>query len=115
MSLGKRLRQLREERDLYMTDLAPIIGVGKSTISGYENDKKRPKMATLKKLADFYGVTVDYLLDREEETELPAYIMKIAKDINNLPEHRKDEFVATVRSLLKMVEGAEDDSKNRKD
>lgn len=65
MTLGEKLKKLREERGLYQRDIAELVGVGVSTISGYEKDLKRPKPKNLKKLADFYGVTADYLLGNE--------------------------------------------------
>lgn len=65
MTLGEKLKSLREERGMFQRDLAELLGVGVSTISGYEKDLKRPKSSNLKKIADFYGVTIDYLLGNE--------------------------------------------------
>jgi transcriptional regulator with XRE-family HTH domain len=113
MKLGSKLKQLREERGIYQKELATRIGVSTAVISGYENNNRIPSRETLNKIADFYGVTTDFLLNREEETELPAYIMKIAKDLNNLPSGRKEEITEMVRGLIKLAESAEKEN-NRK-
>ena len=57
------LRKLRTEHDLTQGQLASIIGVSKSTIGMYEQGKRVPKVdATLKRLADFFDVSIDYLM-----------------------------------------------------
>lgn len=62
----KTLRQLRKERNISMKELGLVVGVAESTISLYENGKRQPDNATLGKLADYFNVSVDYLLGREE-------------------------------------------------
>ena len=57
-----RLRQLRKERDLYQSDIAKIIGVTTSAYSFYENEKRDMSPETVKILANFFGVSTDYLL-----------------------------------------------------
>lgn len=59
-----RLRSLREERAWKQCDVARQLWVGQSTYSGYETGKIHIPMEALMKLADLYGVSVDYLLGR---------------------------------------------------
>ena len=57
------LRDLRRSRNLSQEELAEIIGVSKSTIGMYEQGKRIPKAdATLRKLAEFFSVSIDYLM-----------------------------------------------------
>lgn len=63
---GKRLKKLRLERKLTQEELGKIIHVSKVSISGYENGNRTPDTDTLQKLADFFGVTTDYLLGRDK-------------------------------------------------
>lgn len=66
MIMGSRVKNLRCIRGLNQTDLGNIIGVSKASISGYEHATRNPSYKNLEKLADFFGVTSDYLLGREE-------------------------------------------------
>lgn len=67
----EKIRELRKERKLTMKKLGQIVGVSESTISLYENGKRQPDYDTLQKLADYFDVSVDYLLGREEPPKLP--------------------------------------------
>lgn len=57
---------LRDQRDLKMKDVANGIGINPTTYRKYENGGLEPSFSTLEKLADFYGVTTDYLLGRPD-------------------------------------------------
>lgn len=59
------LRELREERGLTRIAVALKLGVTEQTVTNYE-DGKAPSVANLMKLADFYGVTTDFILGREK-------------------------------------------------
>lgn len=61
-----RIRELREDRDLKQSDVASATGIDQRTISNYETGKSNPDGFALVKLADFFGVSVDYLLSRTE-------------------------------------------------
>ena len=62
---GLRLKELREGKNLSQTDVARIIEISRTTISGYEQNIKTPKIETLKKLALLYNSSVDYILGIE--------------------------------------------------
>lgn len=59
---GLRLRELREKKRLLQQQLADWLGLTRSSISNYENNTQTPPADTLVRLADIYGVSVDYLL-----------------------------------------------------
>ena len=59
-----RLRDLREDRDLKQRDIAELLKVHQTTYSDYELGRLNIPVAALHTLADFYGVSVDYLLGR---------------------------------------------------
>ena len=67
-----RLRQLREGRNLYQSDIAEIIGVTTSAYSFYENEKRDMSPETLEKLAVFFGVSIDYLLGKNNKRMIPV-------------------------------------------
>ncbi len=62
--LGEILTELCIEKDLSQKKLAKLLCLSIGTISNYENNVHAPDLNTLRKLADFYGVTTDYLLGR---------------------------------------------------
>lgn len=59
-----RLRNLRNEKDLTQQDLADFLGITRPAYTAYESGRRQPDNETLSKLADFFGVSVDYLLGR---------------------------------------------------
>ncbi len=61
---GQILANLRKEKRLAQKELAALLNLSIGTISNYENGVHSPDLDTLCKLADFYGVTTDYLLGR---------------------------------------------------
>lgn len=63
-SFGEILTSLREERGIYQKELAAILKVSVGTVSNYENNIHFPDQDALLQLADYFGVTVDYLLRR---------------------------------------------------
>lgn len=64
MNFGKLLVQLRTERKILQKELAAYLNVTVGTISNYENGVHTPDLMTLCKLADYFGVSTDYLLGR---------------------------------------------------
>lgn len=67
--LQLKLRDLREDRDLKQRTLAELLQVHQTTYSDYERGNLNIPLAVLDVLADFYGVSVDYLLGRTSVKE----------------------------------------------
>ena len=63
----ERLRDMREDRDLYQADLAKLLNVSQQTYSRYESDDISIDKDSLIKLALFYNTSVDYLLELTDE------------------------------------------------
>jgi len=68
----ERLRQLREERAMSQEQLGRQLSVTKGTISMYETGKRQPDAEITQRIADFFGVSVDYLWGRTDARELPT-------------------------------------------
>ena len=62
---GDKIKLLRKERSLTQQDLADELLVGKSTIGMWENNNRIPDIDTIRKLASFFEVSTDYLLEAE--------------------------------------------------
>ena len=67
--LHERIKEEREKKNLSQSDLGKTIGVSQQTIGSWEVGRTSPDHELLSKLADFFAVTVDYLLGREVVTK----------------------------------------------
>ncbi len=65
MTLGERLRKLRQDRQLPQDDVARAIGVRVQAVSEWERGEAEPRVASLRELAKLFGVTLDELIGRE--------------------------------------------------
>ncbi|HHT71761.1 MAG: transcriptional repressor LexA [bacterium] len=65
--LPKRLREQRELKKMTQGELGKIFGVDRATISRYETGDRDPDSELVRKFADFFGVTTDYLLGRTDD------------------------------------------------
>ncbi len=62
-----RLRDLREDNDITQNQIALILNVKQNTYSQYENGKREVPIDVLWKLADYYNVSIDYLVGRQND------------------------------------------------
>lgn len=62
-----RLKELRKERKLSQLKLAMDLNMNQNTVSRYENLERQADYETLIKFADYFGVTLDYLLGRSDK------------------------------------------------
>ena len=65
--LGERLRRLRESVKLSQVKMAELLGVKQSSINRYEQGQSAPSLETLVRYADYFDVSLDYLLGRTDE------------------------------------------------
>ena len=84
-TLGVKLKTLRLGRDLTQEDVATSLGVARATIASWETDRREPDNNALRQLAMFFGVSVDYLLDRED-TQFNTAAAKVAAALAQDPE-----------------------------
>ena len=62
VEFGRKLRQLRKEKKLTAKELGEKFGLAPTTISGYEQGYRVPDMEIVVRFAEFFGVSVDYLV-----------------------------------------------------
>jgi transcriptional regulator with XRE-family HTH domain len=112
MELGKKLRDLRLQQKYSQEEFAKILGINRGTYAQYEIGRRNPDYETLKKIADFYNVTTDYLLGREEKIETKIDIKEALLNKQKkatwggqelTPEQREilTEFFTMIRDRLK--------------
>ena len=68
LMLNENIKRLRMARGLNQVQFARVMGVSKQCVSNWENDNVMPSIEMLIKIADFFNVTTDYILGRNERT-----------------------------------------------
>ena len=68
--LNDRIKQLREAKNLTQVQLASKLSVTKQSVSNWENNYIQPSVEMVTAIADFFGVSVDYLLDRSQKQQI---------------------------------------------
>lgn len=91
INMGKRLKDLRNSKNLTQKQVSERLGIAVSTLSGYELEEKHPSYFVLMKLARLYDVTTDYLIGMAEKRSI---------DVTGLSE-REINAVAEMVTLLK--------------
>lgn len=81
----ERLKQLREERGLLQRELAEKFNLSRVTMTNYEQGNRFPEADLLVRLADFFNVSVDYLIGRVDQRERP--ISRIAQNLKDARIH----------------------------
>lgn len=110
LDFSQRLKQLRRDRHLTQAQVAKRIGVTAAMVSSYETDIRLPSYEVMVRLADLFGVTVDYLLCRqdrrfldisdlsEEEAALVCGMVELLR--KKTERSRRDAFAVSVSFLL---------------
>ena len=89
------LKQLRKEKGMTQTQFASEFNIATGTIAMWETGKRIPDTETLKKIARFFNVSIDFLLDNEKSSsnnveELPEELVILNRNAKNTtPENRK--------------------------
>lgn len=66
MKLAERLKELRKERGVRQEQVAVALDISMSAYCNYEQGKREPTASVLDRMADYYSVSVDYLLGRSD-------------------------------------------------
>ena len=109
-----RLKELRQEQKLSQKEIAQILKVGQTTYSGWETGKFEIDFKNLKKLAEFYNVSIDYILGYEP-TDNPQSVYHDAMEIINKLDIKPDKFknltdeqIELAKQLLKTIQNQND-------
>ncbi len=118
--LGKKLRKERLARQLTQTQLAKKFNVEKQTVSNWENGYRKPDLVTVSKLATFFDVSIDYLVDHDfvSENEIPLELKRndniIIEEIGEgieLHFRNTTKITSSKLKIIKAVLAAMDDDK----
>ena len=101
--IGERLLELRKDAELTQDDLAKILNINKHSISSYERDKSEPPDAIKIAIAEFFNVSIDYLLG---VTDIPLPLHQREKMIRlpkSFPENQLSELMNYAEYLSSKV------------
>ena len=100
MEAGMKLKEVRTRRNMTQQTVADYIGCSSVVYSRYERGTRQPSIEMLLKLADLFGVTVDYLLGRQdlEDSTLSEYEKKLVLASRNVDERAKDDALQILLS-----------------
>lgn len=104
-TLGQKIKQLRSSKGLTQKELAPLINTTRETLANWEVNRATPDIETIKSIADFFYVSVDYLLDRDttftpQTTELSQEdlaLFEVARQLKNLPDTDRKEIESYIQ------------------
>ncbi|WP_148550714.1 helix-turn-helix domain-containing protein [Paraclostridium bifermentans] len=85
---GRRLKELRLEKKINQAELGEIIGISPSTVGMYEREQRFPDKDTLSKIADYFEISVDYLLGRTDERNITKKKPKLDPNVKTIAAHR---------------------------
>ncbi|API91556.1 transcriptional regulator [Virgibacillus pantothenticus] len=100
--LGDRLKKLRATKNLSQQELAKKLNISRGTYAHYEINKRQPDYGTLKKISNFFNVSIDYLITGNEHSNSPDEMWKefldpktqiFFKDLQNAPEEKIEELI----------------------
>lgn len=104
-TFGKRLKELRQERNLTGEDLGKILSVSKTAISNWENGNRFPQdEKMLKAIADYFNVSLDYLLNRTDDPNIVKVNRELNKDNFEIDVNNKYPYELTPDQIKKMID-----------
>ena len=84
-TFGERLRHLRTERNVHQRELGELLELSPSAIGSYERNLREPSYMHLVRIADLFGVSIDFLLCRtDERLTVASYITQDSIPLDKL-------------------------------
>lgn len=103
--LGSRLKELRLKKDKLQKDVASYLNISDVAYGYYEKGERQPNPEMLLKLAEYFGVTTDYLLGRTENDKLEDEKIMIAArsdvDLSDLTEDEQKYILDFIKMFRK--------------
>jgi len=108
MKIGDRIRLIREQRGLTRQQLAEKIGTSVGIIYFYEKNRKIPSAEILKRIAEAFNVSADYLLGLTDDPtpnrgELPAFIKERLKKLENIEQKNYPQRLREIAEMLNRI------------
>ena len=104
MNTSDILKKLRTDKNLTLQELSDLLEIHRTNLSDLENGRRKIGLSILTKLADFYGVTLDYIMGREviHEVDNRNDIEKLATE-NNFSVDDEEFLKQNQEQLVKLL------------
>ncbi len=110
IDISKKIKDLRLEKNLKQKEVASAINIATNTLSQFENNKGRPSLEVLSLFADFFNVSIDYLVGREDDfgnivvspgvpAELSEQERELLTNFSKLGVFERDAILVQVQAL----------------
>ena len=108
--IGRRIAELRKEKGMTQEELARALNITRSALSLYEIGKREPDTDTIKKIAEFFGVSIDYLLGQTDiRNPHKEFIQKAKEKYGSRGKKQAEELLENIKSLFDGGELPEED------
>lgn len=107
MTLGKRIREFRKERELTLKELAKKIGISYSFLSAIERNIKKPSLPTIKQIADTLNIPVTYLFSENSAEKKIGDKLKLIREGRSLSISKLAELTDINEDRLNKIENNE--------
>lgn len=104
---NETLKTLRVSRGLQQSELAAALNLKQSSIGKYERGEQWPKIDTLIEMADFFDVSLDFLLDREDSSESSGIAKEQTWYFSKLSPEDQTKILEITKSFYKLQEKGE--------
>lgn len=102
MIFGDILRELLEENDLSQKEFAEALNISASAVGNYVRNNREPDFDTLKKIAAYFHVSIDFLLNYHENQDSDYRDDKILQIFRCLTDDQKDLYLEQGRAFIKI-------------
>lgn len=98
--LGDRIRYLRENAGLKQKEMAEKFSISENAWSQYENNKRTPDLETIKNIAKFFNVSIDYLMNLTDEAYDPneSTFKELISIYNLLSKEEKKKLLKEIKN-----------------
>jgi transcriptional regulator with XRE-family HTH domain len=128
MTFGRNISNIRKSRNLTQEELAKALNISRASLGMYETDKRNPDPEMLKKFANYFDVTIDYLLDMpdsgmniqqiseavKDDPELIEFwdMLKDREDLQILFKQTKKLDSKGIQQIIRIIKAIEDEEDN---
>lgn len=101
MNIGAKITELRKAKNWSQTDLANNIEVSRVIIGRYERNEAAPSIDIAKKMADAFGVSLDYLVGEGQNASFDKQTLKLIQDIESLEPTIREKLLYLANAVIR--------------
>lgn len=101
MNIGSKITELRKAQNWSQADLADKIQVSRVIVGKYERNEAAPSIDIAKKIADAFGISLDYLVGEGQNAQYNKKTLQIIEDIEALEPDTKDKLYFLVNAVIR--------------